>query len=437
MSDITTQEINDKILDLGAQLAETRKAIPSKDALVRETEDRIVDNLAKRFQEKQDAEALERASKERDEAIMQKMDEVRVALSRIGEGKGGSEAVLLQQRQMMRSFLRSGGVVEHGSKLAEYMGGAEYRAIVEAHEIANPEKRTLSTSIATDGGYLIPPDLDTEIIRPTVNLSPVRELARVVPTTGNEYVTHDQTTYPDGEWVGETSDATADSATYGEIRIPIRTMRFKVPATEQFLDDAPSPEQEMAETVAWGIKKMESAAFVSGSGVSRPRGFVTWHNAQAAGADYILTGNDAGNNLVAADDFYDLLYGTDEATGLQDEYRANAVFGFNSNVLRKVLKLQDNGGNYLWTGEAGLQRGEPATIAGKPFRIMENMADDGTNGNNPVVVADWKRYYRIVDRLGIRVQKDPYSSFPTYIFRWVKRLGADVVQGEAGRLLVV
>ena len=49
----------------------------------------------------------------------------------------------------------------------------------------------------------------------------------------------------------------------------------------------------------------------------------------------------------------------------------------------------------------------------------------------PVAFGDWKQAYTIVDRAGVRVLRDPYSSKPFVLFYTTKRVGGDITNFEA------
>ena len=51
-----------------------------------------------------------------------------------------------------------------------------------------------------------------------------------------------------------------------------------------------------------------------------------------------------------------------------------------------------------------------------------------------VILADWMEFYMIVDRLGITIQRDPYTAKPMVEFYTRKRVGGDVVNFEAARI---
>ena len=46
-----------------------------------------------------------------------------------------------------------------------------------------------------------------------------------------------------------------------------------------------------------------------------------------------------------------------------------------------------------------------------------------------------RQAYQIVDRMGIRMLRDPYSSKPKVLFYATKRTGGDMINGEALKLI--
>ena len=62
---------------------------------------------------------------------------------------------------------------------------------------------------------------------------------------------------------------------------------------------------------------------------------------------------------------------------------------------------------------------------------MPDIAVDAT----AVAFGDFKRGYLIVDRLGVRVLRDPYSAKPYVLFYTTKRVGGGVQNFEAIKLL--
>ena len=55
----------------------------------------------------------------------------------------------------------------------------------------------------------------------------------------------------------------------------------------------------------------------------------------------------------------------------------------------------------------------------------------------PIVLADWRNAYVIVDRLGLRFVRDPFTSKPHVLFDAFKRVGGAVANTDAIKLLKI
>jgi len=62
------------------------------------------------------------------------------------------------------------------------------------------------------------------------------------------------------------------------------------------------------------------------------------------------------------------------------------------------------------------------------------MPDPATDSLS-IAVGDMREAYQIVDRIGIRTLRDPFSSKPYVEFYTTKRVGGDVVNFEAIKLI--
>ena len=102
------------------------------------------------------------------------------------------------------------------------------------------------------------------------------------------------------------------------------------------------------------------------------------------------------------DDLMDLVY------ALKGAYRQNAMFGMKRQTIRKVRKLKDGEGQYLWA--PGLQANEPNLLLGYPVMEFDDMTQTGSAGAESIVFADMRSFYQIVDRIGIRLIRDIFFS---------------------------
>jgi len=127
-----------------------------------------------------------------------------------------------------------------------------------------------------------------------------------------------------------------------------------------------------------------------------------------------------------ADAIVDLVY------ALEAGYRANAVFVMNSKTAGAVRKMKDNDGRFLWAD--GLAAGEPARLMGYPVLIAEDMPDIGANAY-AMAFGDFRAGYTIAERPDLRVLRDPFSAKPHVLFYATKRVGGDVTDFNAIKLL--
>jgi HK97 family phage major capsid protein len=204
-------------------------------------------------------------------------------------------------------------------------------------------------------------------------------------------------------------------------------------ATPQLLDDAAvNIDEWIADEVRVAFAEQEGAAFVSGDGSNKPRGFLDYD--QVADGSWVwgkigfiatgVAGAFPASN--PTDKLIDLAYSVKSA------YRANAHFVMNRATEAAIRKFKDADGNYIWQPAA--RPGEAPTLLGHPVAESEDMpsiADEAT----AIAFGDFRRGYLIVDRVGIRILRDPYSSKPYVLFYTTKRVGGGVQDFNAIKLL--
>lgn len=293
----------------------------------------------------------------------------------------------------------------------------------------------LHTGSDPDGGFVVPKEMETAIDRVTTVISAMRRLATVRSIGTKSYTKLVTTTGATaGGWVGE-QDTRPETAApkLSELEFVVMEQYANPYATQTLLDDARvSIEQWLADEVSIVFAEQEGAAFVSGNGVKRPRGITAYTMiADASWAwnniGFIITG--------AAADFHATTPGDniiDLAAALKPQFRPGAVWLMNRTVEAKIRKFKDTTNQYLW--QPGLQLGTPASLVGYPVEIDDNMSNVGAAAF-PVAFGNFKRAYVIVDRFGIRVLRDPFSSKPYVQFYTTKRTGGGIQHFEAIKFL--
>jgi len=293
------------------------------------------------------------------------------------------------------------------------------------------EGKSLNTAVAAEGGYLVDPQTSETILSVLDSTASIRAVANVVAVEATSFdVLVDHTEMGHG-WANETgSVAETDTPQIDRISIPLHELSALPKASQRLLDDSAfDVEGWLANRIADRFARAEAAAFVSGDGVDKPRGFLSrpavdndvwsWGN-----LGYVPTGVDG--DLNGPDTIVDLVY------ALGAEYRARATFVMNSRTAGVVRKLKDADGRFLWSD--GLAAGEPARLMGYPVLIAEDMPEIGT-GADAIAFGDFRAGYTVAERPDLRILRDPFSAKPHVLFYATKRVGGDVSDFKAIKLL--
>ncbi|KFI28065.1 phage major capsid protein [Paenirhodobacter enshiensis] len=296
------------------------------------------------------------------------------------------------------------------------------------------EGKGLNTSVAAEGGYLVDPQTSETIRAVLHSTASIRQIATVVNVEATSYdVLVDKTDLGTG-WASETAALTETATPQIErISIPLYELAAMPKASQRLLDDSAFDiEGWLAARIADKFSRAEAAAFITGNGVDKPKGFLSHtmvaNASWAWGAlGYVATGA-AGDFAAtnAADAIVDLVY------ALNAEYRAGASFVMNSKTAGAVRKMKDSDGRFLWTDS--LAAGEPARLMGYPVLIAEDMPDIAA-GTYAIAFGDFAAGYTIAERPDLRVLRDPFSAKPHVLFYASKRVGGDVSDFAAIKLL--
>ena len=299
-------------------------------------------------------------------------------------------------------------------------------------------KNAMSIDSDPDGGYFVGAVISEVVQQSLRDYVPLRDIARIVTIErGDSYeeVWDNRETMASG-WVGEnTSRPETDTPKLNVIATPLREIYSNPSLTQRLVDDAQFNVQSWLERrVSDEFADQENTAFVTGDGVLRPRGFLSYDISAIADAtrpfgeiQYIASGVSAGfGSPDPADEIRDLVL------SLKTRYRRNARFLMNRTVAGEISKFKDSSGRYLW--EPGLTEGEPSRLLGFPVTLMDEMPNIAADSLS-VAFGDFRRGYLIVDRTGIRVLRDPLTSKGKIFFYTTKRVGGSLADSSAIKLL--
>jgi HK97 family phage major capsid protein len=115
-------------------------------------------------------------------------------------------------------------------------------------------------------------------------------------------------------------------------------------------------------------------------------------------------------------------------------HRSNAVWLMASATANSIDLLKLGSGEYLW--RPSMSTTEPPSLLGRPVFFDENMPAV-SGGNYPIALADLQRGYTIVDRLGMRFLRDPFSDKPHVHVYCYRRTGGAVALTDAIKLMKI
>ena len=293
--------------------------------------------------------------------------------------------------------------------------------------LINIQSKSLSDSVDANGGYLVPDQLSDLIIEIVNESSPMRSLATVETISSDSLDLIEDVNDFGAAWGDETTVRSTETTEPAIGRDTISTFELyaQPQATQKLIDDASIDiEQWVARKVADKMARLEATAFISGDGVTQPAGILTdtagttWGTIQQIGS-----GTSA---VVTADSLVNLYY------ALKDDYARNATFLMHRNTVQALRLLKDTTNQYIW--QPGLAAGAPNTLLGVPVALAADMPVPAA-ASLSVAVADFKRAYMIVDRIGIRTLRDPFTAKPFVKFYTTKRVGGKVVNTDAIKIL--
>lgn len=303
-------------------------------------------------------------------------------------------------------------------------------------QLLNMESKSLSAGSDPDGGYLLPEMLCFDIERDLRQTSTMRRLARVIQISTDAVELLVSEGNAEAGWVAE-ADARGDTATpkLVKIKIPVHELYAKPRATQKLLDDSKVDVEEwLSKKIAARMTQLENQAFINGDGANKPTGVLKYELDFTGPSKGKLQGFKTGkkgaflNATSAGDTLIDMV------NAMKPELLNDCVWLMSRSAHGEIRKLKDSNGNYLW--QPGIEQDSRPRLLGYPVEVSDDMPamvkDEATSS---VIFGNFKEGYQIVDRAGIRVLRDPFSVKPYVEFYTTCRVGGDVVNADAFKVL--
>ena len=340
---------------------------------------------------------------------------------------------LKAQRPHLASAATTGQPRSHAD-LAHKAGFDGYVRKGETSGLLDLEGKALSIGSSPDGGYLVPPETEAMVNMSLRAISPMRAISGIRQVSSSVYKKPFSVNGLGTGWVGETTARPQTSTpVIDALSFPAMELYAMPAATTALLDDsAVNIDQWIAEEVRIAFAQQEGMAFVNGDGVNKPRGFLSYPtvtNASWAWGNLGTISTGVAGAFPATnpyDKLIDLIY------SVKAGYRTNASFVMNRATQAVMRKFKDLEGDYLW--QPALRPGDAPSLMGFPVVEAEDMPDIAADAP-AVAFGDFQRGYLVVDRVGLRVLRDPFSAKPYVLFYTTKRVGGGVQDFNAIKLL--
>ncbi|WP_374410781.1 phage major capsid protein [Novosphingobium colocasiae] len=299
------------------------------------------------------------------------------------------------------------------------------------------ELKSFNGAVAGEGGYAVPREIDDLIAARLKAISPIRSIAQVVRTGTAGYRKLITTSGVASGWVSETGVRPETATpTFAEIAPPSGELYANPAASQAMLDDAQFDVQSwLANEIAGEFARAEGAAFVNGTGTNQPKGFLGATTSTAAdGArtfgqlQHIVSGNATGFDASPELKLIDLVQ------SLKSGHRQGATWVMNSRTLASVRKLKAADGSFLW--QPGIVDGQPNRLLGYAVIEAEDMPDIGANAY-PIAFGNFRAGYLIAERSTTTILRDPYTNKPFVNFYATKRIGGQVLDSDAIKLIKI
>jgi len=427
------KDIDKNLSTLGDMVKATQERIDKLEKSTDAVTKAELEQIGKKSTELEDK--IQKQSAARD-ALKKQVDELEKAKYRFGVGSEEELKNMSKEYDKdIRTYMRKGVIPkqENIDNMLENMIRKNIKSISD--EEIPMAKKELSVIINPEGGYLVSPQRLSKMVERSFETSPIRRVASIETTTTDSVeLIIDDNEASSGGWIGEKQARTnTDTPEIGKLTIFNHEQFAKPRATQKILDDAGFDiEGWLMRKVEDKFIRTENTAFISGNGVGKPKGFLSYP-AWAVQGTYergkIEQITSATSGTLGADDYIDT------QGSLQEIYQPRAVWMMKRSTWTNAKKLKDGQGNYLIDFTL-LKDGTDMRMLGKPVIFADDMPAIAGSALS-VAYGDFNMGYTIVDRLGIRVLRDPYSAKPYIEFYTTKRVGGDVTNYESIKILKV
>ena len=287
----------------------------------------------------------------------------------------------------------------------------------------NPSvQNALEVGTDSEGGYLVPDEYENQLIQALQEANVLRNLCHVITTSYGDRKIPVVASHGSAAWMDEESAFNESDDSFTQVTLSAYKLGTMLKVSDELLNDSYFDlEAYIAAEFARRIGAAEEEAFLTGDASSKPTGLLH----ASGGASLGVTAG--STTAITLDEVLDLYH------SLKTSYRKNASFLVNDATIKKIRKLKDGQGQYLW--QPSLQAGTPDTILNRPVVTSQYMPTAAA-GEKTILFGDFN-YYWIADRQGRTFKRlnELYAANGQVGFLASQRLDAKLILPEAIKVL--
>jgi HK97 family phage major capsid protein len=268
--------------------------------------------------------------------------------------------------------------------------------------LSGEEQKALSEGTDTAGGFLVPPDVQAELLVRVAQKAVMRKYARI-QTTSRDILKYPMvqanatsgSIYSSGfvgGWAGETPAFSDTDAAFGSFDLPIKKLRVATRLSNDFVSDAVvNILAFLAQNGAENMALVEDSGFINGDGTAlQPRGILNTpgiSSTDVTGTTAHTISNTAALPVTSPNALIDLVY------SLPPQYTSGATWLMRRSVEGHIRKLVDGQGRYQWpTLDVGGFGNVPKSLMGYGLDNSDFVPADGTAAATVAIFGDLSGY---------------------------------------------
>jgi HK97 family phage major capsid protein len=347
-------------------------------------------------------------------------DKLLAVLARPGIHSGNVEERSAELKQKRNKLFNDYARVKDGTHQLNF------ESYVKQNVTDELEMKALAVNSDPNGGYLTTPEFGGIVKTFIYESSPIRPLASTIDIGTDTF----ELIIDDGQascgWVGETQTRSeTNTPVLGKLQITANELYAQPKISQKMLDDSIIDiEAWLAQKVAELFGRTEETAFVAGNGVNQPMGILSYAN----GTD--VTQKQIQQVPTISGTSFTYLGLVNLQASLKEQYQANATFLLQRASIANIMTIVDGMGRPIFNLTFDKNTGLESGILGRPLRFANDVPAVATNAL-AMIYGDIRKSYQIVDRIGMRILRDPFTTKGYVLFYTTKRTGGSVVNFEA------